>query len=164
MKAETVLIDQPEKQSVPRRIFYVLATIVAWVLWGLLWLPLLHAAAGQLDLPPAWARWLPHIVTGGTGDLIDLAWLPPTGLLLFLSWSLYESRHRRGARQRRRAARPVPLPAAAESLGATTGEALRIQNSRRAVLHVDDDGHLGVAAVDVSSNVVDLDARRKKTG
>jgi poly-beta-1,6-N-acetyl-D-glucosamine biosynthesis protein PgaD len=164
MKAETILIDQPEKQSVPRRIFYALATVIAWFLWGLLWLPVLHAIASHLDLPADYVRWLPRMVTGGAGDLIDLAWLPPAGLLVFLSWSLYESRRRRGARQRRRTARPVPLPDAAESLGATTGEAVRIQNSRRAVLHVDGDGHLGVASADVSSNIVDLNARRRKTG
>lgn len=47
---------------------------------------------------------------------------------------------------------------------ATALRAAALAARGRAVLHVDDDGHLGVASADVSSNIVDLNARRRKTG
>src|SRR4051812_38860991 len=146
MKAETILIDQPEKQSVVRRVFYGLATVVAWLLWGLLWLPVLHIVASNLHVPPQVARLLPPMVLGSAHELAGRAWTAPVALPAFLAWSMYDGRNRKGARQRRRHARPVPLTAAAESIGTTTHDAERIQDSRRAVLHVYDDGHIDIAA------------------
>jgi len=164
MKAENVLIDQPEKQSLPRRILYGIATIFAWVLWGLLWLPVLHVVARNLDLPPQFARYIPDVVLGGAHEIAEMAWVAPASLLIFLAWSLYEGRRKGGDRQRRRAARPVALPAAAESIGTTTFDAERIQDSRRAVLHVHDDGHIDVEAADATpENVSSLDERRRRS-
>lgn len=164
MKAENVLIDQPEKQSLPRRIFYGIATIIAWALWGLLWLPVLHYFAGRLDIPPQVARYIPGIVLGGAHEIAEMAWIAPASLIIFLAWSLYEGRNKGGDRQRRRATRPVALPAAAESIGTTTFDAERIHDSRRAVLHVHDDGHIDVEAADgTPENVESLDERRRRT-
>ncbi|MGY3231411.1 poly-beta-1,6-N-acetyl-D-glucosamine biosynthesis protein PgaD [Luteibacter sp. HA06] len=163
MKAETILIDQPEKQSLPRRVLYGILTVLAWLLWGLLWLPALHRLASQLNMPVHVERWIPGVVLSGTHELADIVWLAPLSLLVFLAWSLYEGRRKRGQRQRRRRPGAVPLPDAAESLGATTAQARCIQDSRRAVLSVDDDGHIGVTESDATANnVVSLNAETRR--
>jgi biofilm PGA synthesis protein PgaD len=163
VKAETILIDQPEKQSLPRRVLYGVLTVFAWLLWGLLWLPALHRLARTLDLPVHVERWIPGMVFSGTHELAGIAWLAPLTLLVFLGWSLYEGRHKRGQRQRRHRPGTVPLPDAAESLGTTTAEARCIQDSRRAVLSVDDDGHIGVTESDVTAgNVSNLNVRARR--
>lgn len=164
MKAETILIDSPEKQSTSRRIFYGIATVCAWVLWGLLWLPVLHLLANSLHLPPQYSRYLPSVVLGGAHEIAELIWLAPVAMIVFVAWSFYESRRKRGTQQRRRTARVVPLPDAAESIGTTTTDAERIQDSRRAVLHVYDDGHIDVSAADATpGNVSLLNERRRRT-
>jgi poly-beta-1,6-N-acetyl-D-glucosamine biosynthesis protein PgaD len=163
MKAETILIDQPEKQSLPRRVVYGILTVLAWVLWGLLWLPALHRLASQLNMPVHVERWIPGVVLNSTHELAEIAWLAPLSLLVFLGWSLYDGRRKRGQRQRRRKPGTVPLPDAAEALGATTAEARCIQDSRRAVLSVDDDGHIGVTESDATAtNAVSLNAETRR--
>jgi poly-beta-1,6-N-acetyl-D-glucosamine biosynthesis protein PgaD len=165
MKADTVLIDRPDKQSMPRRILYALLTVVAWLLWGFLWLPLLHVLADRLDLPPAWERFLPETVLGSARELADIMWLAPVSLLVFLAWSLYDGRLRRLSRQRRRKARPVPLPEAAESLGTTVEDAVLVQESRRAVLEVDDEDHITVPDADAAEdNVLEFAERKQGNG
>jgi poly-beta-1,6-N-acetyl-D-glucosamine biosynthesis protein PgaD len=153
LKAETILIDQPAKQSLPRRVLYGVLTVLAWILWGLLWLPVLHRLTGLMDLPVHLEHWVPDVVLTGSHELADIAWLAPLSLAVFLAWSLYEGRRKRGRHQRRRKPASVPLPAAAESLGTTTAEARCIQDSRRAVLSIDDDGHIGVKESDASQTV-----------
>jgi poly-beta-1,6-N-acetyl-D-glucosamine biosynthesis protein PgaD len=149
MKAETILIDQPERQSLARRVLYGVLTVLAWLLWALLWLPALHRLARRMNVPVHVERWIPGVVLSGTHELADIAWLAPVSLLVFLGWSFYEGHRKRGQRQRRRKPGTVPLPDAAESLGTTTAEARCIQESRRAVLSVDEDGHIGVTESDV---------------
>lgn len=151
MKAEAIVIDQPERQSLPRRALYGVLTVLAWLLWGLLWLPALHRVARALNIPVHIERWIPDVVLSSTRELVDIVWLAPLSLLVFLAWSLYEGRRKQGGRQRRRKAGAISLPAAAESLGTSTAEALRIQDSRRAVLSVDDDGHIGVKTSDAGT-------------
>jgi len=163
MKAETILIEQPEKQSMPRRVLYGVLTVLAWLLWGLPWLPALHRAARQLNVPVHVERWIPGVVLTGKHELASIVWLAPASLLVFLAWSLYEGRRKRGPRQRRNRPGTVPLPAAAESLGTTTEEARCIQESRRAVLSVDDDGHIGVTETDApASDASSLNARARR--
>ena len=162
MKAETILIDQPGKQSLPRRLLYGALTVLAWLLWGLLWLPALHRLARQLGVSVHIERWIPRVVLSGTHELAGIVWLAPASLLIFLGWSLYEGRRKRGPRQRRNKPGTVPLPAAAESLGTTTAEARCIQESRRAVLSVDNEGHIGVRETDVPISNLSLNARRRR--
>ncbi|UPG91984.1 poly-beta-1,6-N-acetyl-D-glucosamine biosynthesis protein PgaD [Luteibacter aegosomaticola] len=165
MKADTIMIDRPEKQSLPRRIAYALLTIVAWLLWGFLWLPALHAAANRLGLPPSWERWIPNEVLGSARELTDIMWLAPLSLLVFAAWSLYDSRQRRKTRQRRSKASPVPIPAAAELLGTTVHEAILVQESRRAVIDVNEDDHISVPEADAApGNVVDFPEKRQSHG
>lgn len=151
MKAEAIVIDQPEKQSLPRRALYGALTVLAWLLWGLLWLPALHRLADTLNIPVHLDRWIPGVVLSSTRELLGIVWLAPLSLLVFLAWSLYEGRRRQGGRQRRRRADAISLPAADESLGTSTAEARRIQDSRRAVLSIDDDGHIGVKTSDAGT-------------
>jgi poly-beta-1,6-N-acetyl-D-glucosamine biosynthesis protein PgaD len=163
MKAETILVDQPEKQSLPRRVLYGMLTVLAWLLWGLLWLPVLHRLAHHLNMPVHLERWIPGVVITGTHELADIVWLAPLSLAVFLGWSLYEGRRTRGQRQRRRKPGMVQLPDAAEALGATTAEARCIQNSRRAVLSVDDQGHIGLTESDpTADNVVNLNVKPRR--
>jgi biofilm PGA synthesis protein PgaD len=152
MKAEAIVIDHPERQSLPRRVLYGVLTVLAWLLWGLLWLPALHRVARALNIPVHIERWIPDVVFSSTRELVDIVWLAPLSLLVFLAWSLYEGRRKQGGRQRRRKAGTISLPAAAESLGTSTAEALRIQDSRRAVLSIDDDGHIGVKTSDAGTS------------
>jgi biofilm PGA synthesis protein PgaD len=152
MKADAILIDEPERQSLPRRMLYGVLTVLAWLLWGLLWLPALHRLARETNMPLHVERWIPGVVLSGTHELADIVWLAPLSLLVFLGWSVYEGRRRRGAGQRRRKPGSVALPDAAESLGTTTAEARCIQNSRRAVLNVDEEGHIGVTESDVPAS------------
>ncbi|QWT21792.1 poly-beta-1,6-N-acetyl-D-glucosamine biosynthesis protein PgaD [Bacillus sp. NP157] len=164
MKADSILIDRPEKQSLPRRIVYAALTVVAWLAWGFLWLPALHVLADKLGLPAAWERWIPGVVLGSAREITDIMWIAPLSLLVIVAWSFYESRQRRKTRQRRKKAQPVPLPAAAEVLNTSVHDALLVQESRRAVIQVDGDDHMVVPEADApANNVTDIPERRRKT-
>lgn len=161
MKAEPILIERPERQSWPRRIVYAVLTVIAWVAWGLLWLPALHRLAREWGLPSRYARWIPDVVLSGLGDLAGIVWLAPLSLVVFLAWSLYEGRRRTGGERRRRA-QPVALPATAQSLGTSVAEVACIQNSRRAVLRIDDEGGIGVATAEPASLHDDSSSRQER--
>lgn len=145
MKAEIADVAPPRKASLLRRSAYGVLTVMAWLAWALLWLPVLHVLAWHMDIPWRWLRWMPPLVLSGTRELAHILWVAPLCLAVFVAWSLWESRHRRRERRRRRAAPRVTVPAAAAALGASPGTAHRLQATRRAVVRVDDDGHIAMA-------------------
>ena len=146
MKAEAILIERPERQSPAQKAAFTAVTIVAWVFWAFLWLPLVTLGAWAFGLRNAWLQLhvLEPVREGGDINVVLL--LAIACALIFSSWSGYN--HARFAgRQKRRGNNPVDIAETARVIGATTKDAVTIQAHRRAVVSVTDAGFMTVDEV-----------------
>ena len=146
MRAEAILIDRPDRQSWWRRIGYAIITIVAWVIWILLWLPVLTIIAHALGLPDVYRDIILIAPLQNHNDLHVIGWLAMASAVIFASWSGY-NRYRFSGLQRRQGNEPFGLTATAATLGASVVTAERLQSSRRSVVDFEEDGTMVVAAL-----------------
>jgi biofilm PGA synthesis protein PgaD len=146
MKAEAILIQRPERQSSVQKAAFTFVTIVAWLFWAFLWLPLITLGAWAFGLRNAWVQL--HVLEPARegGDINVVLLVAIACALIFTAWSGYN--HARFAgRQKRRGNNPVGVEATARVIGATTDDAIRIQRHRRAVVSVSDEGYMTVDEV-----------------
>ena len=143
MKAETIIIQRPERQSSAQKAAFATITVFAWLFWAFLWLPLLTLGAWAFGLRNAWLQL--HVLNPiGDGDDINIILLVAVMCAaIFSSWSGYN--HARFAgKQKRRGNKPVDVAETAEAIGATTVDAMKMQGHRRAVVSVAEDGFMTV--------------------
>lgn len=143
MKAETIIIQRPERQSTTQRAAFATVTVFAWLFWAFLWLPLLTLGAWAFGLRNAWLQL--HVLNpiGDGGDINIILLVAVLCAAVFSSWSGYN--HARFAgKQKRRGNKPVDVAQTAAAIGATTGDALKMQGMRRTVVSVTRDGYMTV--------------------
>ncbi|MET0254284.1 MAG: poly-beta-1,6-N-acetyl-D-glucosamine biosynthesis protein PgaD [Luteibacter sp.] len=146
MKAEAIVIQRPERQSRTQKALFGTITIVAWLIWGFLWLPLLTFAAWIFGVRSAWLQFYVEHRIGDGGDIDVVFLVALLSALVFTSWSGYN--HARFAgRQKRRGNQPFSVEQTAAEIGASTEDAVRIQSHRRAVVSVSDAGFMTVEDV-----------------
>ncbi|MGE7137020.1 poly-beta-1,6-N-acetyl-D-glucosamine biosynthesis protein PgaD [Luteibacter sp. NPDC031894] len=143
MKAETIIIQRPERQSTTQRAAFATVTVFAWLFWAFLWLPLLTLGAWAFGLRNAWLQL--HVLNpiGDGGDINIILLVAVLCAAVFSSWSGYN--HARFAgKQKRRGNKPVDVAQTAAAIGATTRDALKMQGMRRTVVSVTRDGYMTV--------------------
>jgi biofilm PGA synthesis protein PgaD len=143
MKAETIIIQRPERQSTAQRAAFATVTVFAWLFWAFLWLPLLTLGAWAFGLRNAWLQL--HVLSpiGNGGDINIILLVAVLCAAVFSSWSGYN--HARFAgKQKRRGNKPVDVAETAAAIGATTGDAMTMQGNRRTVISVSQDGFMTV--------------------
>jgi biofilm PGA synthesis protein PgaD len=143
MKAEAIIIQRPEKQSSAQKAVFATVTVFAWLFWAFLWLPLLTLGAWAFGLRDAWLQL--HVLDpiGDGGDIDVIIVVAIACALAFTTWSSY-NRARFSGKQKRRGNDPVGVAQTAASIGASTGDAMKIQAHRRAVVSVSEGGHMTV--------------------
>jgi biofilm PGA synthesis protein PgaD len=146
MKAEAILIQRPERQSSVQKAVFSVVTVIAWLFWAFLWLPLITLGAWAFGLRNAWLQ-LNVLEPASKGRDINVVVIVAIACaLVFTSWSGYN--HARFAgKQKRRGNNPVGAEATARVIGATTEDAVSIQAHRRAVVSVSEDGYMTVDEV-----------------
>jgi biofilm PGA synthesis protein PgaD len=142
MKAESILIQRPERQRPTQRALFALLTLLAWGLWLSLWLPLITLGAwlaglrvGYLEL--ARSR---HGADGWKEIVFLLALAAACGAVAAL-WSGYNYLRFRGVR-RRRQERRVEREEMAGALGVEEATARQLGQARRTVLAFAEDGRI----------------------
>ncbi|MGY3231415.1 biofilm PGA synthesis protein PgaD [Luteibacter sp. HA06] len=146
MKADAIMIQRPERQSSVQKAMFGVATVVAWLFWAFLWLPLITLGAWAFGLRNAWLQL--HVLEparqGGDINVILLAAI--LCAVIFSAWSGY-NHARFSGKQKRRGNNPVGVEATARVIGASTEDAISIQAHRRAVVSVSDAGYMTVDEV-----------------
>ncbi len=146
MKAEAILIQRPDHQSSVQKAMFGIVTIVAWLFWAFLWLPLITLGAWAFGLRNAWLQL--HVLEPARkgGDISVVLIAAILCAVIFSAWSGYN--HARFAgKQKRLGNSPVGVEATARKIGASTEDAVRIQAHRRAVVSVSDAGYMTVDQV-----------------
>jgi biofilm PGA synthesis protein PgaD len=146
MKAEAILIQRPERQSSMQKAMFGIVTIVAWLFWAFLWLPLLTLGAWAFGVRTAWLQLYVLEPAHKEGDLNVVLIAAFACAFVFSAWAGY-NRARFTGKQKRLGNQPVGVEATARAIGASTDDAMRIQAHRRAVVSVSDAGYMNVDEV-----------------
>lgn len=141
MKAEAIVIQRPERQTGAQKALFGAVTVVLWVFWACLWLPLITLGAWAYGIRDALAQL--HIfdpITDG-GDINIVLIVAFSSAAIFTAWSMYNYARFVG-KQKRRGNSPVGVAETAATIGASTEDATRLQATRRAVVSVSDEGFM----------------------
>lgn len=141
MKAEAILIQQPQKQRPASRALYGLVTLFAWVVWVSLWLPLITALAWLFGLHSSYIELFLHNHSNGRHQILYLLWLALSCAAVISAWSGYNWWRFRHL-DRRRGRPTVSMNAMAESLGVVNAGAIALRSSSRIVLEFAEDGEI----------------------
>lgn len=136
MKAEAILINRPRRQGRSRRALFGLLTLLAWMIWLSLWLPLLTALAWLAGVRISYLELIRRHHGEGWYDLLTVLGIALVALLVAALWSGYNFR-RFHDRNRRRGRPPAQLPAMAEKLEVPLPLAEKMRGASRMVLGFD---------------------------
>ena len=143
MKAEAIVIQRPERQRPIQRALFGVITVLAWIAWASLWVPLITALAWAIGLGDVYIQLnLGHPLKSG-GDLVIVLYSALACITIFLSWSRY-NHWRFSGKQKRRGNNPVGLADTAKSIGASLETAEAMQAQRRSVVHFSEEGYMAV--------------------
>ena len=141
MKAEAVVIHRPERQHLARRLLFTTATLMAWMAWMSLWLPLATLLAWALGFRVGYVEMVVREHGHGGRDLATLLLLAAICAMVMITWSSYN--YLRFAHvERRRRSRAVDRRAIAAALGVQQETASWMQRAPRMVLEFPDDGQV----------------------
>ncbi|TCV93331.1 poly-beta-1,6-N-acetyl-D-glucosamine biosynthesis protein PgaD [Luteibacter rhizovicinus] len=146
MKAEAIIIQRPDHQSPAQRVFFGLATLVAWAFWVFLWLPLITLVAWGFGFRTTYVEMFVQSRGKGGTDLVELLLLAAVCALIVIAWSLY-NRFRYGGRVRRRAFRSIQPDETAHAMGTTESAVLAMRDARISTIEFADDGALHVGEI-----------------
>jgi len=146
MKAEAIMIQRPERQSSVQKAMFGVVTIVAWLFWAFLWLPLITLGAWAFGVRSAWLQLYVLEPSHKEGDLSVVLIAAIICAMVFSAWAGY-NRARFAGKQKRRGNSPVGVEATAREIGASTEDAIIIQAHRRAVVSVNEAGFMTVDEV-----------------
>lgn len=141
MKAEAIVIHRPERQHPARRVLFTTATLMAWMAWISLWLPLATLLAWALGLRFGYVEMVVREHGHGGQDLATLLALAAACAVVMLGWSSYN--YLRFAHlDRRRRSRAVDRRAIAAALGVQQDTAAWMQRAPRMVLEFPEGGEV----------------------
>ena len=139
MKAEAVLIHLPHRQHPARRVLFTTATLMAWMAWISLWLPLTTLIAWALGLRVSYVELAVREQGHGGSDLAMVLAMASACSLIMVAWSSYN--YLRFSQQgRRRRSRAIERPAIAVALGVHQATAFWMYRASRMVLEFPDGG------------------------
>jgi biofilm PGA synthesis protein PgaD len=145
MKADSLIIERPERQKPLQRATFALITMAAWTFWVSLWLPVITLIAWLLGLSDAYRQLNVLHPLQGALSLSMLPVLACASALVFSMWSFY-NRIRFGVNRRRRSHMSLDAAHMASALNARveTVEAMRV--NRRSIVRFSDGGRMYLSA------------------
>lgn len=139
MKASTIIIQRPERVPKARRTFLAVLTMLAWLVWISLWLPLVTLVLWLLGLHQGYVELMVRMHGHGWRELLVLVDLVLVCMGTATLWSLYNYLYFR-RRDRRRRNHPVELLAIARVLGVQERTARCLREASSTVLAFAEDG------------------------
>lgn len=133
MRAEAILIQRPIRPRPARNAFFALITFMAWLVWGVLWLPMITFVAWSAGLRNGYIELVVREHGKGWQDLVGIVLIAAVCAVITLLWSGY-NRLRYGSLTRRRTPTVVSAQAMATSLKVQMTTATEMRAQRRVVL------------------------------
>jgi poly-beta-1,6-N-acetyl-D-glucosamine biosynthesis protein PgaD len=133
VRAEAILIQRPTRPRPARNAFFALITFMAWLVWGVLWLPMITLIAWSVGLHNSYVELVVREHGKGWRDLVAIVLIAAVCAVITLLWSGY-NRLRYGNLTRRRTPTAVSREAMAKSLKVSATTAREMRSQRRVVL------------------------------
>lgn len=133
MRAEAILIQRQSQSRPARSAFFALITFIAWLVWGVLWLPMITLVAWSAGLHNGYIELVVREHGKGWHDLVNILLIAAVCVAITLLWSGY-NRLRYGSLTRRRTPTAVSREAMAKLLNVRTATAGELRSQRRVVL------------------------------
>jgi biofilm PGA synthesis protein PgaD len=133
MRAEAILIQRQSQRRPARNAFFALITFVAWLVWGVLWLPMITLIAWSAGLRNGYIELVVREHGKGWHDLVNILLIAAVCGAITLLWSGY-NHFRYGRLTRRRTPTVVSRDAMAISLKVRMATAGELRSRRRLVL------------------------------
>ncbi|MDZ7778445.1 MAG: poly-beta-1,6-N-acetyl-D-glucosamine biosynthesis protein PgaD [Gemmatimonadota bacterium] len=140
-QSRDLVVDRPELQRDPQRIIYSSLTLIAWVAWVYLWLPLVSLIGWYFGVR-IFVREI-VIPDARTMTMVVLTYLAVVIVLggTLLVWSRYNVRRFRG-NERREEAPPLDDADVRDWFRIEQALLERLRSADSMILHLDDDGHI----------------------
>ncbi|HET6804948.1 MAG TPA: poly-beta-1,6-N-acetyl-D-glucosamine biosynthesis protein PgaD [Frateuria sp.] len=139
MKAEGFLIQNERRRTPAKRALSSLATLVAWMLWLYLWLPVLTLVAWLAGLRTAWVELSAEAYANQTSDLLAILGYALVCAVVFASWAYYNQARFAHRTRRRHGPAAVTLAEEAMALDVDPREAQAMRAQRHSTLVFDRD-------------------------
>ncbi|NKF22577.1 poly-beta-1,6-N-acetyl-D-glucosamine biosynthesis protein PgaD [Solimonas marina] len=132
-----LIIERPERQAPLQRTLFGTLTLLAWLAYIYLWLPLLTLIAWWLALRTGLRV---HVLSQAAGEidygvLLLTAKMVLLACVLMIGWAEYNRRRFQG-RERRRPIEQIDVGASAAAFGVGDHTAQQLRTARVAVVHV----------------------------
>lgn len=114
MKAEGFVIQHERRRTPAQRALWSLVTLLAWLLWLYMWLPLLTLVAWLAGLHTAWLELSVADHGSQVADLLAILGDALVCAMIFAAWAYYNQA--RFAHRTRRRKEPAPVALAEEAL------------------------------------------------
>ena len=142
MKRRPPIIETPDLQGLRQRYASAILTLMFWVLWFYLWIPVLSLLAWLLGFEAFYREMI--LYEGLYGERLLLAKYAITIVVIgtgYLAWALYNQFRFRG-RERRHRHRRVDKEALAEAFEIEPIDVSRLQAGRRSTIAHDETGRI----------------------
>lgn len=133
MRAEAILIQRQSRPRPARNAFFALITFAAWLVWGVMWLPMMTLVAWSAGLRNGYIELVVREHGKGWHDLVNIVLIAAVCAAVTLLWSGY-NRLRYGSLNRRRTPTAVSRDAMAIVLNVRMATATEMRSGRRVVL------------------------------
>jgi biofilm PGA synthesis protein PgaD len=137
MKAEGFVIQNERQRTPARRALSSLVTLVAWMLWLYLWLPVITLVAWLAGLRTAWVELSAEAYANQTSDLLSILGYALVCAVVFASWAYYNQARFAHKARRRQGPPAVTLVEEAMALDVDPREAQAMRSQRHSTLVFD---------------------------
>ena len=142
MKRQPLIIETPDLQGLRQRYAYALITLVFWILWFYLWIPVISLVAWLLSADVFYREMILLDGLRGLADLLGWYGLVITVIVVFYSaWALYNQVRFRGRNRRRKQAEVEPLELA-DDFNIEPALILPLQEAKRLLIVLGEDGEI----------------------
>ncbi|MFC5742479.1 poly-beta-1,6-N-acetyl-D-glucosamine biosynthesis protein PgaD [Dyella tabacisoli] len=147
MRAEAIVIQRPHRQRPVQRWLFTVITLLAWLAWSSLWLPLLTLIAWSLGAHSSYVEMVVRKHGQGAHDMLTMVLISLISAALALAWSNY-NRLRYGRMKRRTGRHVVDRATMARALHVQQATAVQMGLASCIVLDFLDDGTVAHQAGD----------------
>ncbi|MDA3914921.1 poly-beta-1,6-N-acetyl-D-glucosamine biosynthesis protein PgaD [Oleiagrimonas sp.] len=138
MKAETMIISNGPRLPLLNRSLYAVATLLCWLAWGYLWLPLVTLIAWMMGAHTAWIELSAEDHLKHLSDLLYICMYAGICAVIFSSWAYYNQWRFANRTRRMRPDMNVSLEEQAQTLKSTPDMARALRKQRSSVIDFGD--------------------------
>jgi biofilm PGA synthesis protein PgaD len=137
MKAEGFVIQNERQRTPAQRALSSLVTLVAWMLWLYLWLPVITLVAWLAGLRTAWVELSAEAYADQTSDLLAILGYALASAVVFAAWAYYNQARFAHKTRRRQGPAAVTLVEEAMALDVDPRQAQALRSQQHSTLVFD---------------------------